>query len=187
MTRRTTRTVLPAALALTGALLLSACGGSDDGDRPAAGDTTAAALPKLKATGAFVPEPLDRKAAGGFLTVTNSGDAADKLLSATSDVSDDVQIHEVVDNKMRQVDSFDVPANGELKLERGGNHLMFMELKRDLAEGDTVKVELRFEKSAPIKLDVPVRPRTHTAETAEEDGGHDSHGDHGGDSGHDGH
>ncbi|MQS02121.1 copper chaperone PCu(A)C [Streptomyces sp. OF1] len=161
---------------MTGALLLSACGGSDAGGSPSAENTTATqAAPKLKATGAFVPEPVDRKAAGGFLTLTNSGDAADKLLSATSDVSDDVQIHEVVDNKMRQVDSFDVPANGELKLRRGGNHLMFMELKRELAEGDTVKVELRFEKSAPIRLDVPVESRTHTADGGGDHSGHDGH------------
>lgn len=95
--------------------------------------------------------------ASGFFTVTNSGDTADKLTSVTSDISDDITIHETKDQKMRQVDSFDIPAEGELTLDRGGNHLMFMGLKKELEEGQRVTVELRFDKTGPMKVDLPVK------------------------------
>lgn len=41
---------------------------------------------------------------------------------------------------------------------------MFLGLTREPVEGDTVSVELRFETSDPITLDVPVEAATHTGE-----------------------
>jgi hypothetical protein len=140
MNRR--NTTLAAALALTVGIALAGCS-SDSG-------------PELKTSGAFMPQPVNTGMAGGFVTVTNTGDEADKLTSATSDISGEVQLHTTVDNKMHQVKSFDIPANGKLELKRGGNHLMFMMLKQKPVEGDKVTVELHFEKSDPIKLTVPV-------------------------------
>ncbi|OII67448.1 MULTISPECIES: copper chaperone PCu(A)C [unclassified Streptomyces] len=149
--RTTTARSLAAALALVSGLALSACSTAD-----ASSDG-----PELKVSGAFIPEPVNGDMAGGFLTVTNTGAAADTLTAVTSDVSDDVQLHETKDQKMQQVTSFDVPANGSLSLERGGNHLMFMDLKRDLKQGDKVRVELRFKESDTITVEVPVEARTH--------------------------
>ncbi|MFE7549129.1 copper chaperone PCu(A)C [Streptomyces gardneri] len=145
MNRRTT--ALTAAVALAASLALTGC--SSDGDKP-----------ELKVSGAFMPQPV-MDMAGGFLTITNGSGAADKLTSVTSPLSDDITIHESKDQKMRQVKSFDIPANGELKLERGGNHIMFMELKKKPKQGDKVSIELHFEKSDPIKVDVPVEAANH--------------------------
>lgn len=116
--------------------------------------------PRLKVTGAFMPQPVSDMASG-FLTVTNSGGAADKLTSVTSDISDDVTIHETRDQKMRQVKSFDIPAEGELALDRGGNHLMFMGLRKKLEQGQRISVELHFEKADPIVVDLPVKETTY--------------------------
>ncbi|MFC8829409.1 copper chaperone PCu(A)C [Streptomyces sp. NPDC057137] len=116
--------------------------------------------PQLKVSGAFMPQPVSDMASG-FLTVTNSGGAADKLTSVTSDISDDVTIHETKDQKMRQVKSFDIPADGELSLDRGGSHLMFMGLKKKLEQGQRISVELHFEKTDPIKVDLPVKETTY--------------------------
>ncbi|MFC8074511.1 copper chaperone PCu(A)C [Streptomyces sp. NPDC057307] len=116
--------------------------------------------PQLKVTGAFMPQPVSDMASG-FLTVTNSGGAADRLTSVTSDISDDVTIHETKDQKMRQVKSFDIPADGELSLDRGGSHLMFMGLKKELEQGQRISVELHFEKTDPIKVDLPVKETTY--------------------------
>ncbi|GAA2449406.1 MULTISPECIES: copper chaperone PCu(A)C [Streptomyces] len=146
MNRRTTLTALSTAVALAGAMALGGC--SSDGG------------PELKVHGAFMPQPVGDMA-GGFLTVTNSGDAADRLTSVTSPLSDDVQIHETKDQKMRQVKSFDVPADGELKLERGGNHIMFMAIKKQPKQGEKVRIRLNFEKSGPIEVDLPVEAATH--------------------------
>ncbi|WP_017240470.1 copper chaperone PCu(A)C [Streptomyces sp. SS] len=145
MNRRTT--ALTAAVALAASLALTGCSSSDG-------------KPHLEVSGAFIPQPV-MDMAGGFLTIKNDGDTADKLTSVTSPLSDDVTIHESKDQKMREVTSFDIPANGELKLERGGNHIMFMELKSKPKQGDKVSIELHFEKADPIKVDVPVEAPNH--------------------------
>ncbi|MGW7464244.1 copper chaperone PCu(A)C [Streptomyces xantholiticus] len=145
MTRRTPLAVV-AAVALGAGLALAGCS-ADSG-------------PELKVSGAFMPQPVDDMAAG-FLTVENDGDGADRLTSVTSTISDDVTIHETKNQKMQEVKSFDIPADGELDLERGGNHIMFMALKQQPKQGDTVSIELHFEKSDPIKVELPVRETTH--------------------------
>ncbi|AWI29878.1 copper chaperone PCu(A)C [Streptomyces tirandamycinicus] len=137
--------VLAAALALSAGLGLAGC---------------SASAPELKAGGAFMPQPVGDMAAG-FLTVVNEGDAADRLTSVTSSLSDDVQLHEAKDGRMQQVTSLPVPANGELKLERGGDHLMFLGIKKQPKQGEEVDVELHFEKSEPITVQLPVKDRTH--------------------------
>ncbi len=116
--------------------------------------------PELKVSGAFMPQPVTDMAAG-FLTVHNSGGRADRLTSVTSDISDDVTIHETKNQKMQQVKAFDVPADGELDLERGGSHIMFMALKQKPQQGGKVAVELHFEKSDPITVELPVKEPTY--------------------------
>jgi copper(I)-binding protein len=149
--RRTT--TLIAAVALTGSLALTGCSSDSSSDK-------AGGKPELKVSGAFMPQPV-MDMAGGFLTITNDSGTADKLTSVTSPISDDVQIHETKNQKMQQVKSFDIPANGELKLERGGSHIMFMGLKTKPKQGEKVSIELHFEKAAPIKVDLPVEAATH--------------------------
>ncbi|MFE5729322.1 MULTISPECIES: copper chaperone PCu(A)C [unclassified Streptomyces] len=151
MNRRTT--VLSAAVALAASLALTGC--SSSSDAPAG-----SGKPELKVSGAFMPQPV-MDMAGGFLTITNDGDTADRLTSVTSPVSDDVTIHETKNQKMQEVKFFDIPANGKLSLARGGNHIMFMSLKEKLRQGDKVSVELHFEKSDPIKVDLPVEAANH--------------------------
>ncbi|MFD7526158.1 copper chaperone PCu(A)C [Streptomyces sp. NPDC059849] len=141
------RTALAGVVALTTGLTLVGCS-SSDGE------------PELKVTGAFMPQPVSDMAAG-FLVVKNSGGASDRLTSVTSSISDNVTIHETKNQTMRMVTSFDVPAGGELDLERGGNHIMFMKLKQQPKQGEKVSVQLHFEKADPIEVDLPVMETTH--------------------------
>ncbi|WP_030733964.1 MULTISPECIES: copper chaperone PCu(A)C [Streptomyces] len=140
------RTALAGVLALTAGTALAGCSSSGE--------------PDLKIVGAYLPQPVSDMAAG-FLVVQNTGDAGDRLTSVTSPLSDDVTIHETKNQKMRKVSSFDVPAGGELDLERGGNHIMFMKLKQKPQQGEKVSVELHFEKAGPITVDLPVKETTH--------------------------
>ncbi|MEV6165439.1 copper chaperone PCu(A)C [Streptomyces sp. NPDC052052] len=141
------RTTLVGAVVLTTGLTLAGCSSSDSG-------------PVLKVTGAFMPQPVSDMAAG-FLVVRNSGSASDRLTSVTSPLSDDVTVHETKNGTMRRVTSFEVPAGGELDLERGGNHIMFAKLKQQPKQGEKVSVELHFEKADPIRIDLPVKETTH--------------------------
>ncbi|POX39646.1 copper resistance protein CopZ [Streptomyces sp. Ru73] len=146
------RAAVAAALAATAALALAGCGGDS--------------APQLKVSGAYMPQPVMKDMAGGFLVIKNTGDTADKLTSVTSDLSDDVTMHRTVGAKMEQVGSLTVPAHGELKLSRGGNHLMFMALKKKPVKGDEVAVELHFGKAKPIKAVLPVKATNYSPQHA---------------------
>ncbi|MGA5315700.1 copper chaperone PCu(A)C [Streptomyces pseudogriseolus] len=141
-----------AALAVAGALALAGCGGSDDGSA------------RLSVGAAYMPQPVSDMAAG-FLTITNDGDAADRLTSVSSDVAGQVSVHETVDGAMQEVESLDIPAHGSLVLESGGNHLMFEQLKREPKQGQKVSVELRFAHSDPVTVEIPVKPATYRPTT----------------------
>ncbi|PKV86818.1 copper chaperone PCu(A)C [Streptomyces sp. TLI_146] len=144
------RTTLASAIALTAGLALAACS-SDSSD----------AKPDLKVSQAFMPQPVSADMAGGFLVVKNDSKTADKLTKVTSDISDDVTIHETKNQKMQEVKAFDIPANGRLDLERGGSHIMFMGLKKKPKQGEKVSIELHFEKTGTVKVELPVKESTY--------------------------
>ncbi|MFJ2111745.1 MULTISPECIES: copper chaperone PCu(A)C [unclassified Streptomyces] len=146
---------LPLAVGLTVALTLALTGCSSTSSTSSS-SSSSSKTPELKVGGGYMPKPVSDLAAG-FLTITNSGGTADRLTSVTSDLSDDVTIHRTEGQKMMKVDSFDIPAGGELDLERGGSHIMFMDLKQRPAEGQKVTIKLHFEKTAPITVELPVK------------------------------
>jgi copper(I)-binding protein len=149
---------LAAALALAGCSSTPSDSTSSDlsGSAGSAGTPPSDGAPVLKVNGAYMPQPIGDLGAG-FLTVANSGGTADRLTSVTSDVSDDITIHRTENQRMHKVKAFDIPAGGELDLARGGNHIMFMSLKRQPEEGQKIGIELHFEKTDPIKVELPVK------------------------------
>jgi copper(I)-binding protein len=58
--------------------------------------------------------------------------------------------------KMRQVQAYDVPANGSFELKPGGAHLMFVQVTRPFKEGDKIPVKLRFEKAGEVNVEFAV-------------------------------
>lgn len=96
-----------------------------------------------------------------FMVIENSG-PADRLLSATSDVAERVELHthKADSNGVMQMlhvpEGFAIPANGAYTLQRGGDHVMFLGLTRSLAHGDTVRVTLTFEKAGSMDVNIPV-------------------------------
>lgn len=145
------------AVVVTGtAVTLTACSSDSSNGRPNA--------PELTVSGEFMPQPVNDMAAG-FLTVRNGGGKADRLTSVTSSISDRITIHETEGQRMRKVDSFPVPADGSLALERGGNHIMFERLKSRPAKGQKVVIELHFETSDPIRVELPVMDATYNPAT----------------------
>ncbi|GGV76178.1 copper chaperone PCu(A)C [Streptomyces griseoloalbus] len=151
------RGLAAAAVIAAGALTLAGCGGSD-------GSGSGGGEAELSVGSAYIPQPVSDMAAG-FLTITNEGDAADRLTSVSSDVAGQVSVHETVDGAMQEVEALDIPAHGSLVLESGGNHLMFEQLKRKPKQGQTVSVELRFAHSDPVTVEIPVKSATYTPKT----------------------
>lgn len=147
-----TRRTAAAALVLTLSAALAACGGEDGGG----GDR-----PKLSVSGAYVPQPPTRDMAAGYVTVTNKGGGADELTSVTTSLAGEVTMHTTTGTRMKQVRSLKIPANGELRLATGGDHLMLTNLTRKPNVGDKVGFTLHFASSDPIEIKVPVEPTTY--------------------------
>jgi hypothetical protein len=96
-----------------------------------------------------------------YLTIRNTGAAADALLAASTDAARTVELHEtrLEDGKMvmRPLPRFEVPAGARLELKPGSYHIMLLDLTRDLRAGETVRLRLTFERAGELGLEAPVR------------------------------
>jgi copper(I)-binding protein len=106
--------------------------------------------------------PTGAKVAGAYLTVENKGSAPDRLMGGSGDVAGRVEIHEMaMDNgvmRMRPLDKgLDIEPGKTVKLAPGGYHLMLMDLKSQLKQGDKVPVTLQFEKAGKVELSLDVQ------------------------------
>jgi len=59
--------------------------------------------------------------------------------------------------RMREVNGYEVPAKGSFELKPGGAHLMLVDIKRPLKEGERVPLVLRFEKAGEVKTELAVQ------------------------------
>jgi hypothetical protein len=104
-----------------------------------------------------------QKATGMFAQITST--AGGKLVSASSPVAGVVEIHEMaMENnvmKMRAIPGLDLPAGKAVELKPGGYHVMLMDLKQQLKEGETVPVTLVVQgkdgKKESIEVKAPVK------------------------------
>jgi copper(I)-binding protein len=105
--------------------------------------------------------PGGAKVGAGYLTIKNSGSAPDRLVSATTNIAEKTEIHEMsmTDGmmKMREVSGVEVPAGGSVALAPKGYHLMLFGLNKPLKEGDTFSGTLTFEKAGTIAVTFEVK------------------------------
>lgn len=127
-----------------------------------------AALPALAQV--TVGEPWVRatvaaqKATGAFMTLTSVQPV--KLVGVSSPAAGTVEVHEMkMENdmmRMRQLPALDLPAGQLVKLAPGGYHLMLLDLKQPLKDGDKIPLTLEFEDAKKVRskvvVDAPVKP-----------------------------
>lgn len=106
--------------------------------------------------------PGGAKIAGGYLTIENKGAAPDRLIGGAGDVAGKVEIHEMAMNNgvmtMRPLDKgLPIEPGKTVKLAPGGYHLMLMDLKGPLKQGDKVPLTLEFEKAGKVTLSLDVQ------------------------------
>ncbi len=100
-------------------------------------------------------------AAYGLLV--NLTDTDQLLISASTDVSEVVELHEMIMGEgdvmqMRPVDpGIAVPAGGATLLQPGGLHIMLINLNGELPAGETIDLGLIFDDGEEIALTAPVR------------------------------
>lgn len=173
-THRTT--MLLGALALS--TVLGACGSEGSDDATSASDSSsapttpesAAAAAATEAESLTMTDPWVKSAEEGmtaaFGTLVNSGDSDVTVVSAETDITDMMELHETVQNDdgamaMQEKDGgFVVPAGGEHELAPGGDHLMIMELLRPVEPGEAVTVTLTFDDGSTTDVEATVKAFT---------------------------
>lgn len=105
--------------------------------------------------------PGGAKIAGGYLKITNNGAAADRFVGATSEAADRVEVHEMSMSdgvmKMRPLpNGLEIKPGETVEFKSGGYHLMFMDLKQPLKQGDVLKAKLQFEKAGTVGVNFNV-------------------------------
>ncbi len=105
-----------------------------------------------------------QKATGAFMQLKSDADA--RLLSVASPVAGVVEIHEMVMDKdvmkMSPVPGLDLPAGQAVELKPGGYHVMLMDLKAQVKEGDQVPLTLVIQNKdgsrQTLEVTAPARP-----------------------------
>ncbi len=106
--------------------------------------------------------PPNAPVAGGYLTIRNTGLAADRLVGGTATFAGKVEVHEMTMKddvmKMRALaDGLEIQAGAEVMLKPGGFHIMFMQLREQLKAGETRAVTLHFERAGEVELHFDVK------------------------------
>jgi len=104
--------------------------------------------------------PAGATTAAIYVPLLNTGMEEDKLVGATTDLADKIEIHgETKENgitKMTMLAAIDLEPNQPVTLEPGGMHLMVVGLKQPLKEGDMFPLTLKFEKAGEIKVEAKI-------------------------------
>ncbi|WP_062465338.1 copper chaperone PCu(A)C [Demequina soli] len=125
--------------------------------------------PELTVTDPWVKTaaPEDMMSAA-FGTLTNTTDHDVTVVAATSDVSPEIQLHEVVGGQMQEKDGgLTIPAGASLTLEPGGFHLMLMGIPAAIVAGDEATFTLELSDGETV---------TFTATAKDFDGANESYG-----------
>ena len=122
----------------------------------------------VKAGDLVITQPWSRatpggaKTGAGYLTIENKGGAPDRLVAVSGDIAGRIEVHEMAVNNgvmtMRPLEKGLVIEPGKtVALAPGGYHLMLMELKSPLKQGDKLPVTLEFEKAGKVAVTLEVQ------------------------------
>lgn len=107
--------------------------------------------------------PGARTGAVYFRALRNTGRQADRLIGASTPVAARVEIHEsVIDSggvmRMREIEAIDLAPRSSLKPRHTGQlHLMLIDLKAPLVNGERFPMRLRFERNGEVEVTVWVQ------------------------------
>ncbi len=104
--------------------------------------------------------PPSAPATGAFMVLRNTGSKDVKVVKADNPVSKVTELHtHINDNgvmKMRPVPGIDIKAGGEAVLKPGSLHVMLIDLKAPMKEGEVVPITLTFEDGSTKQVDANV-------------------------------
>ncbi len=95
-----------------------------------------------------------------YVTLTNRGAEADKLLSVASNTAAMAHLHETIALDgvltMKAVDILDLAPGQTVEMAPGGLHIMLTGLTAPLKKGGKLNLELNFEKAGRMMVEVPI-------------------------------
>ncbi|MGV2871801.1 copper chaperone PCu(A)C [Colwellia sp. E150_009] len=95
-----------------------------------------------------------------YMEIENKGSDKVTLLSAYSDISERIEIHQhsMVDGmmRMRKIDSIVIEPQSRVKLQPSGLHLMFFDVKKPLLSQQKVEITLNFSNNMSVTMLMPV-------------------------------
>jgi len=101
------------------------------------------------------------QATGAFMVLGNVGGKALKIVRAESPVAQVTELHDHINDggvmKMRAIPALIIPAGEKATLKPGSLHVMLIDLKAPLKEGDQVPITLFFEDDSRTTIEAPVR------------------------------
>jgi len=90
-----------------------------------------------------------------YLRIGNIGAETERLIGVRAEMSERVMIHSG-GGQMAVLETLDVPAEDVVVFAPNGNHIMLMDLRSPLLEGDTFLVQLEFENGGSQSASVEV-------------------------------
>ncbi|MBK8891370.1 MAG: copper chaperone PCu(A)C [Dechloromonas sp.] len=104
--------------------------------------------------------PPNAPATGAFMVIKNNGDKDVKVVKADNPMSKATELHTHLNEggvmKMRPVAAIEIKAKGEAVLKPGGLHVMLIDLKAAMQEGDSVPITLTFDDGSSKQVDAKV-------------------------------
>jgi periplasmic copper chaperone A len=105
--------------------------------------------------------PPGAKVTAAFMVVKNTSDKDIQIVKADSPAANVTELHNHINDngvmRMRQVKEVPLPAKGEAALKPGGYHVMLIDMKVPLKEGDKVAITLKFSDGGTKTIDAPVK------------------------------
>jgi periplasmic copper chaperone A len=122
----------------------------------------AGAADQIMVSDAYIRQaPPGAMATAAFLVIRNASPGEIRVVKASNPASRVTELHTHLNEggvmKMRQVKDIPVPPGGETVLKPGGLHIMLIEMKAPLKEGDTVPITLGLDDGSSKEIGVPVR------------------------------
>jgi hypothetical protein len=122
---------------------------------------------EFKAGSLVIEKPWSRATAGGakvgagYMIIKNTGSEPDRLVGGSIPQAGRFEVHEMRMQDgvmtMRPVaGGLEIKPGATVKLEPGGYHVMFLDLKQPLKPGDRIKGEIKFEKAGAVAVEFKV-------------------------------
>lgn len=176
----------PVAALLLSAIVLAGCGedsdptSSSDNRDTSSSSSAGAADAAQENTSLILEDPYVKAADSGmtaaFGTLVNGGLKDVTVVSATSDITTMMELHETVADDSGAMamqpkqGGFVIPAGGKHELSPGGDHLMIMDLTRPVAPGEDVTITLTLDDGSTVDVVATVKDVAGGEETYDPDG-----------------